>query len=169
MHPAAYDWIYRHHSMLRRKYRGAKILEIGSLNVNGEIRPIFSWASAYVGLDQQAGPNVDVVADATLWDYPDKEFNIVISTEMLEHCRDWPKVVDEIHHTLIPGGVFIQTCACDPRVPHGQYGAQNPAEGEWYKNVCPMDLLDVLTEKWFDVTINVLGPDVRSIAYKPAP
>ncbi len=167
MHPAAYSWIESHVPLLRERYPYARILEVGSLEVNGEIRPLFPWAKEYTGLDQVAGPGVDIVADATKWDYPASEFDIVISTEMFEHCREWWMVIAGARKTLKPGGALLVTCAGPDRRQHGQHGAPDPAEGEWYENIVPDDLLLLLWQKWHDVTVNVLAADVRCLAFKP--
>ena len=67
------------------------VLEVGSRNVNGSVRDILApLVSRYVGCDLEAGDGVDVVADATrLTDvFPPESFDVVISTEMLEHVPD---------------------------------------------------------------------------------
>ena len=45
-----------------------QILDLGSQDVNGSYRPLFSEPSwHYVGLDMAAGKNVDVVVDCEKW------------------------------------------------------------------------------------------------------
>jgi hypothetical protein len=63
------------------------VLEIGSRNVNGSVRDLFSSSSLYHGIDIAAGPGVDEVADCA--DYvPDVLFDTCVSTEVLEHMQD---------------------------------------------------------------------------------
>ena|SRR5579884_1136612 len=90
-------------------FRGKKVLEIGSAYVNGSVRPIierFCYPAEYIGVDIQPGKGVDVVLPAErLVDHfgPDS-FDVVISTEMLEHVRDWRKVISNMKDVLKPGG-----------------------------------------------------------------
>lgn len=58
-------------------------LEVGSLNVNGSVRPLFT--GRYIGVDMRDGAGVDVVAAAAALPFPNHEFDVVVSTEMLEH------------------------------------------------------------------------------------
>ena len=85
---------------MRDKYlsKPSRVIEIGSYDVNGSVRPLFEpTAEEYVGVDIAKGPTVDVVVkeDESLLDRFD-EFDLVISTEMLEHAKDWRKAVSEI-------------------------------------------------------------------------
>ena len=41
------------------------VLEIGSLDINGSVRPMFKpFQLTYTGIDMQEGPGVDIVVDA---------------------------------------------------------------------------------------------------------
>lgn len=85
-----------------------KIADIGSYDVNGTYRPIFSPVPAwkYVGFDIAPGNNVDVVlASKYVWsNVPDKEFDVVISGQVLEHT-EYPWVyIKELARILKPGG-----------------------------------------------------------------
>lgn len=90
--------------------RGKRVLEIGSLDVNGSPRQvILPWSPAvYIGVDLRPGPGVDWVMDAGdlhLTDWAD----VVVCTETLEHCADWRRVVLSMKRALVPGGVLILT------------------------------------------------------------
>lgn len=76
--------------------RGKRILEVGSRNVNGSLRELAApWAEEYIGVDIEAGRGVDVLMPAGELprQFAPDEFDIVISTEMLEHVEDWRAVV----------------------------------------------------------------------------
>lgn len=53
---------------------------------------------------------VDAIADAANLPFADREFDCVICTEVLEHCRDPLAVLSEVRRILKPGGrVFLTT------------------------------------------------------------
>lgn len=78
--------------------RGARVLEIGSYDVNGTVRDLFEEAgcASYLGIDKRPGPGVDRVMDAHDVEYIEDEFSIVVTTEMLEHCDDPLTLAEEI-------------------------------------------------------------------------
>ena len=61
MHPAALQWVTEALDDLPAPTR---VIELGSLNVNGGLRHLFPPECDYIGVDLQPGPGVDVVADA---------------------------------------------------------------------------------------------------------
>ena len=60
------------------------ILEIGSYNVNGTIRSIFTNSKKFIGVDVVNGPCVDVVYDGLNLNISD-HFDLLISCECFEH------------------------------------------------------------------------------------
>lgn len=94
--------------------RGKKVIEVGSCDVNGSLRPIIeSWAkpSKYVGVDIEKGLGVDVICSADeIVDHFGKEtFEIVISTELLEHVRNWKKVISNLKQICKTNGCILIT------------------------------------------------------------
>lgn len=86
------------------------VLEVGSRNVNGSVRDILApLVSRYVGCDLEAGEGVDVVADATRLTetFPPDSFDVVVSTEMIEHVPDWPAAWAQMMGVLRDGGLLI--------------------------------------------------------------
>ena len=65
------------------------ILEIGSLDVNGNMRNLFNFCRNYTGIDLERGPNVDLVINGTDIDKLEKNFDIIISCECFEHAKEW--------------------------------------------------------------------------------
>lgn len=92
---------------------GASILEVGSRDVNGSIRPFIleQHPLRYLGVDLQPGPFVDDVCDVVnlVQRFGREAFDVVISTEMLEHVQDWRSAVDNLKQVLAPGGVLALT------------------------------------------------------------
>ena len=71
-----------------RPYPPGKLLDVGSRNINGTYRDYVPAGWTYAGLDQEVGPNVDVVAPSIPWPFPDGHFDAVISGQCREHTRD---------------------------------------------------------------------------------
>ena len=91
-----------------------RVIELGSLNVNGSIRPLLRKKlepEFYVGVDAMPGPDVDVVWRAEQLDllYPKEIFHLVVTTEMLEHVRDWRRVIEILFYLCAPGGHILIT------------------------------------------------------------
>jgi hypothetical protein len=162
MHDAAFEWVGRYATPAP-----LWVLDIGGRDINGTCRPHFPNAD-YWALDITDGPGIDFVADATTWN-PDTEYDIVVCAEVFEHARGWRDIPRTAFAALVPGGKFIVTTATGMRAPHNATdgGAWVP-QGEYYGNVDPEELLQVLQAAGFEsVTVDVLGEDVRAYAVKP--
>lgn len=106
MHESVLSWS----AAMVAKYDLAALntLEVGSLNVNGSVRGFFT--GPYLGVDQVAGPGVDRIFDAehlpSLWS---GFFDVVVSTELLEHCERFWLALAEMGRVLKPGGWLLLT------------------------------------------------------------
>jgi SAM-dependent methyltransferase len=102
---------------LTKKFPGsfvsAKVLEIGSLDINGTIRQYFANCD-YIGVDVGEGPCVDVVAFGQDLDYADGTFDHTTSSELMEHCVAWKEVFANMHRMTKKGGLVSFTCAWGP-------------------------------------------------------
>jgi len=64
----------------------AKVLELGSYDVNGSLRIYAPETTEYVGLDLEAGPGVDfVVEPGKPWPVEDDYFDLVLASSVFEH------------------------------------------------------------------------------------
>jgi SAM-dependent methyltransferase len=92
---------------------GKRVIEVGSYDVNGSVRAAVEAhrPSTYVGVDISSGPSVDVVLDASklLERFEPGSFDIVLSTEMIEHVRDWRTVIDNMKGLCAPAGIVVMT------------------------------------------------------------
>ncbi|HZD54754.1 MAG TPA: methyltransferase domain-containing protein [Candidatus Aquicultoraceae bacterium] len=92
---------------------GRDVIEVGACEVVGSLRPVVeSWRPrSYLGVDIVAGNGVDEICDAEdlLGRYGAERFDIVISTEMIEHTRNWRKVVSNLKHLCRQGGILLVT------------------------------------------------------------
>ncbi len=79
---------------------GKRVLEVGSLDVNGSARAILEplGPSDYTGVDIAHGPGVDVICNSEklVEKFGAASFDVVVSTEMLEHVQDWRLVVSNL-------------------------------------------------------------------------
>lgn len=96
-----------------------KVLEVGSLNINGSVRGFFFNPREYIGCDVGEGPGVDVVCPGEDLAYEDNRFDTVISTEMMEHNPNWIDTFGNMYRMLKPGGLMLMTCAGPGRPEHG--------------------------------------------------
>lgn len=79
----------------------SRILDMGGANVNGTVHDLLPAGATIDVLDIEDGPGVTIVADAR--DYrADEPYDMVISTELLEHVDGWEKVVNTALFNLKP-------------------------------------------------------------------
>ena len=90
-----------------------KILEVGSLDINGSIRNVISKFSPgeYTGVDIASGKGVDSIcsADKLISTFGKNFFDIVIATELLEHTYFWKSVISNIKGVCRPKGYILIT------------------------------------------------------------
>jgi SAM-dependent methyltransferase len=131
-------------------FNGTKVLEVGSADINGTIRHHFKDCS-YLGIDLAEGPGVDLampIQQLRMF----YTFDVVVSTEMLEHDRGWQEALRAMYHALRPGGLLLITCAGPTRPEHGTSRTtpqDSPHTTDYYGNVSPADILSVLPENLF--------------------
>jgi SAM-dependent methyltransferase len=142
MHAQAHDFVARCAAGISTP---VEVLEIGSCDVNGGVRSLFVTASRYHGIDVVEGVGVDEVADAADWRSPEA-FDVVVSTEELEHAPRWADVVRNAWDALRRGGRLIFTCAAEPRAPHSAVDGWAVRPGEHYANVDPGELVRLVQE-----------------------
>jgi len=95
-----------------------KVLEIGSLDINGSVREFFSNCN-YTGIDVDEGKSVDIVCEGQKYDAPDNSFDTVISCEVMEHNPYWAETFQNMIRVCKEGGLVVMTCATIGRPEHG--------------------------------------------------
>lgn len=165
MHRLAYTYIQSHAHL-----PFADILEIGSLDVNSteqglNLYTLFPGAQ-YTGIDIADGPGVDIVSSAA--DYDGKgAYDLVISTEAMEHTPRPLDIIECAWRALEPGGVLLLTAAGPGRERHNCDGGAYTGT-EWYQNIDPGQLRGWLVD-WEDVEVihSPSAGDVYACAVKP--
>ena len=86
-----------------------KVLEVGSLDVNGNVRDLF--VEEYIGTDMREGPNVDKAINGhdLLKHFNPESFDCVLCLETLEHDNFFWITVDNMRQLVKPGGWMVIT------------------------------------------------------------
>lgn len=102
-------WCYK--TLTRAEVTGKKVLEVGSYDVNGSLRYVLEpmGPAQYTGVDVEAGPGVDEIcgADKLVEHFGKESFDVVVSTCVLEHVRDWKTAVSNIKNVCRPNGTIL--------------------------------------------------------------
>ena len=130
-----FKWVRAHLSQVD-KFTNVKVLDVGSLDINGNNRHLF-FNPIYTGIDIIAGKNVDIVCP--IHEYAtDERYDVVISSEMLEHDCHYVDSLNKCYELLKSGGMMLISCAADGRPEHGTISttpADSPATTEYYMNL----------------------------------
>ncbi len=108
MHESVLDFVKR---STRKLPAGARVLDVGALDINGTARDVITDASEYIGVDLDPGPGVDLVLDAHRLDaeLEPGSFDIVLCLEMLEHDEAPWLTVAQLARMVRPGGLVLIT------------------------------------------------------------
>jgi cephalosporin hydroxylase len=114
MHHSAYINAEKFKNKYIDNIKNKKILDIGSYDVNGTMKPIFN-EGVYIGLDMEKGPNVDVVSDAHNIPFQNEYFDVVLSSSCFEHDDMFWETFLEMCRVVNPGGyLYIQAPSNGP-------------------------------------------------------
>jgi SAM-dependent methyltransferase len=103
--------------------KGWKVLEVG---IDGDTKPggnfqYFGKGNIYKTLDYLPRLYPDYVADITDTKMPEKEWDLIICSQVLEHVFEYSKAISEIFRMLKKGGYAILDCPWNYPY-HGQDG-----------------------------------------------
>lgn len=155
-HTEQRDFFKKVQAMFPRSFKDVRVLDCGSLDVNGCLKGFFTGKSAYIGVDIVAGPNVNLVCKVHELPIPTPLFDIVVSAEMLEHDEFWQSSLTRMYELLKPGGLMVISCAGPTRHEHGTHRVSGGAKlygtsPDYYRNLSQQDIMDALSvnEKTF--------------------
>ena len=187
MHPEARLFVEYCARVFKDHFVGASssVLDVGSGDINGNNSIYFEKCASYVGCDVVPGPNVHVVSPCHLLEYPPGSFDVVISTECLEHDMHYRESLIKITELLRPGGLLIITCATTGRPEHGTIRTSvqdslttqlGGAWAEYYKNLTYEDIDQALPggglQTWYTPLrsyINTKSRDLYLVAVRKHP
>jgi SAM-dependent methyltransferase len=145
-HPEQAEFFTGVRSHYGSSFNGARVLEVGSLDINGSVRELFSGCD-YTGVDLQLGPGVDLARQGQLVDFPTGHFDTTISAECLEHNPFWRETVANMLRMTRPGGLVLISCATTGRLEHGTTRTNPDAspftsaeKWEYYQNLSGGDI-----------------------------
>jgi len=99
---------FRDQHLSPKKKQPLRILDLGSQDVNGSYRPLFSkhpWE--YIGLDMQGGDNVDIILQTPyVWnEVASGSADVLISGQAFEHIEYFWVTMLEVARVLKPNGI----------------------------------------------------------------
>ena len=136
-------------------FQAADVLDIGSLDINGNNRYLFDDYGSYTGIDVGMGKNVDYVSHGHLWQHPNgKQYDVIISTECFEHDKHYAETLRNAYLLLKSRGLLLFSCAAPGRPEHGTTRTtkgDSPFTNDYYKNLSEFDI-----DKVFDFKVHEL-------------
>lgn len=147
-HPAQQEFCRRVKALFPEMFERKRVLDCGSLDVNGSNRGLFTECG-YTGIDVGQGIGVDVVCPTHELDMPNEAFDVVVSTECFEHDMHYVVSLRKIVALLRPSGLFFFTCASAGRPEHGTtrclpgdspLTVAVPVWSDYYKNLTETDI-----------------------------
>lgn len=141
-HQSQLDFVARVKQQFPQYFRSRKVLEVGSLDINGSVRQFFDDCS-YTGVDLGEGKGVDLVSKGEELTFPDNHFDVAISCECFEHNPEWVRTFANM--VRMTSGLIIMTCATTGRPEHGTRRtspSDAPFCGDYYRNLTEQDIRD---------------------------
>lgn len=139
-HKQQMDFVASVKAQYPQYFSNVKVLEIGSLNINGTVRDFFTDCD-YTGVDLGAGIGVDVISKGEDLTYKAKSFDTVISCECLEHNPKWAETFNNM--VRMAKSLVVMTCATTGRPEHGTKNASPndaPFTNDYYMNLTEQDI-----------------------------
>lgn len=145
MHTEPWELLNQSKKKYPEFFLNKKVLEVGSLDINGSVRGFFV-ACDYTGLDIGPGKGVDLVQPIHEH-LKENEYDVVVSTEMLEHDIHWRESLKQMYLDLKKDGLFVFSCAGPTRQEHGTtrtHPGDSPFTNDYYRNISKEDFISIL-------------------------
>jgi SAM-dependent methyltransferase len=149
-HPEQREFVSSLKSKLSTMFTNKKVLDIGSLDINGSLRDFFTDCE-YHGIDIGPGKGVDIVCQGQNYSAFNNSYDVVCSSECFEHNPYWFETFLNMIRVCKPDGLLFFTCATEGRAEHGT-SRTDPASSpltvnngwEYYKNLIENDFTSKL-------------------------
>jgi SAM-dependent methyltransferase len=149
-HPEQAEFFNRVRASYPAAFERSRVLEVGSLDINGSVRDMFRECE-YVGVDLQLGPGVDLACQGQLVEFASGHFDTAISAECMEHNPFWRETIANMLRMTRPGGLVLISCATTGRLEHGTTRTNPDASPftsaqnwDYYRNLTAGDLENAL-------------------------
>jgi SAM-dependent methyltransferase len=168
-HPAQLEFVASVRAKFPALFARTKVLEVGSLNINGSIRSFFTEC-AYLGVDIGPGLGVDLVARGEDLEFPDDSFDVVASCECFEHNPEWVRTFNNM--VRMSRELVFFTCATTGRAEHGTprtSPGDAPFCGDYYQNLTEEDFrqhCDLSKFKHYEFSTNEQSHDLYFFGVK---
>jgi predicted SAM-dependent methyltransferase len=159
MHPSAYDnAIYFYNKYIKDINKVLKVIDFGSYDVNGTLRPLFN-NHEYIGIDMSEGPNVDIVCENNSVPLPDNSCDVIVSSSNFEHDElFWLTFLEMCRLVRNDGYIYINAPSAGPYHAHPVdcwrfYADSWKALQRWAKmNKYEVELVETYVQKewWMD-------------------
>jgi SAM-dependent methyltransferase len=144
-HPKQQEFVKKLSTDFPQNFNNVKMLEVGSLNINGTMRIHFK-DSEYVGVDVDAGKDVDLVCEGQLVDHADGIYDTTGSCNCFEHNPFWVETFQNMYRMTKKDGLVFITVPTTGAPEHGTSNAK-PEDSpltvgkgwEYYKNLTEED------------------------------
>jgi SAM-dependent methyltransferase len=145
-HPAQNDFIKRLRICFGEQLSEAsKIVEVNVRNTNGAVRTLFPQVSEYIVIALSKSEYVDWIIPGELLELPDGWADISISTDCLQHCEVWLKVLKNMLRMTKPEGIVILTSTINDDSGHEiihSDGARTQDTNSYYKDLDVDEIAD---------------------------
>ncbi|MCK5138495.1 MAG: hypothetical protein KAQ85_01510 [Thermodesulfovibrionia bacterium] len=140
MHREVLTWLKETKTRHPNLFEGMKVLEAGSLDINGSPRQYFADSCEYIGVDAKQGKGVDWWG--LFHEYPEKPkgyFDVVVSCEVVEHDPFWRTTLKAMVDFIRADGALFLSYAGPLRHAHGTHyhSVQGGGESQEYHPLGP--------------------------------
>jgi SAM-dependent methyltransferase len=156
-HSTQQDFIVYVKNKFPNLFENVKVLEVGSLDINGSMRSMFSECE-YIGIDVGEGKGVDIVCQGQEYDAPDETFDVCASGECFEHNPYWAETFANMVRMCKSGGLVFFTCATTGRKEHGTSRSDSYSSPltvnigwEYYRNLDEEDFRESFKEPFDEI------------------
>lgn len=98
------DWTET--TLKKYPFKTGRVLDVGSLNVNGTVKHLFKDCEEYIGIDFRDGKDVDIVMNGHDLNikFPANSFDTIVCMNMLEHDNYFWESLEAMNDVLKKGG-----------------------------------------------------------------